>query len=221
MDFYSANPYDECVFVKNDDGKNESVVLVYVDDLMILSDNQTMTNDLIRHLTLTYKDIKYKHGNNHSYLGMNFKFYDDRLEISMKGYIDNILRESNVSGVSDCPSSLTLLQFDDSEPILKKSDQKRIHRATAQLLYLSPRTRPDIALVVNSLSRRVNKYIQSDDRKLRKCLNYLNTTSDLGLILRVDPTDGIRITCHADTSLGINPDDRKSQGAHVFTLGNG
>jgi hypothetical protein len=97
---------------------------------------------------------------------------------------------------------------------LPLSDQKRIHRVVAQLLYLSTRTRPDEALVVNSLATRANKFTESDDDKLLYCLQYLNNTRHLGLLVRVKSECRIQIICHADASFGIRAEG-KSQSARV------
>ena len=216
---YQANPYDECVFTKTENDQ-EIVVLVYVDDLMILSEAKHLTDELIEHLKFIYKEVKYREGDKHSYLGMQFSFNSDHLKISMEGYIDNILLENNVNGFRDQPPSPKLFEWNDNEPILPLSDQKRIHRVVAQLLYLSTRTRPDLALVVNYLATRVNKFTESDDDKLLYCLQYLNNTRHIGLLIRVNTVNGTKIICHADASFGIHADG-KSQTARVFTLGNG
>ena len=45
-----------------------------------------------KHLTDELKEVKYRQGDKHSSLGMQFSFNsDDHLKISMEGYIDNIL----------------------------------------------------------------------------------------------------------------------------------
>jgi hypothetical protein len=54
---YQANPYDECVFTKTENDQ-EIVVLVYVDDLMILSETKHLTDELIEHLKFIYKEVK-------------------------------------------------------------------------------------------------------------------------------------------------------------------
>ena len=73
---------------------------------------------------------------------------------------------------------------------------------------------------MNYLATRVNKITESDDDKLLYCLQYLNNTRHIGLLIRVNTVNGTKITCHADASFGIHADG-KSQTARVFTLGNG
>jgi hypothetical protein len=71
-----------------------------------------------------------------------------------------------------------------------------------------------LALVVNSLATRVNKFTESDDDKLLYCLQYLNNTRHLGLLVRVKSECRIQIICHADASFGIRAEG-KSQSARV------
>jgi hypothetical protein len=49
-----------------------------------------------------------------------------------------------------CQHSPKLFEWNDNEPILPLSDQKRIHRVVAQL-YLSIRTRPDLVMQMLAL----------------------------------------------------------------------
>ena len=58
-----------------------------------------------------------------------------------------------------------------------------MHRVTAKLLFLATRARPDILVVVNHLSSKVNKYTKSDVKKVNRCLKYLNKTREEGLTL--------------------------------------
>ena len=76
---------------------------------MILSEAKHLTDELIEHLKFIYKEVKYREGDKHSYLGMQFSFNSDHLKISMEGYIDNILLENNVNGFRDQPASSNCL----------------------------------------------------------------------------------------------------------------
>jgi len=58
----------------------------------------------------------------------------------------------------------------------------------AQLLYISKRSRPDLAPSVPFLTTRVCKPSEDDWKKLRMVIEYLKQTMDLPLILKVDKT---------------------------------
>ena len=123
-----------------------------MDDLLIFGENQEIMNELLNYLKEVYKDIKVNIGNKHNYLGMELNFNNNKLNISMTGYVDNILTSNNITGQSESPSSLNLFDNNIDEELLNNVQQKQMHRTIAQLLFLCKRSRPDISLVVNYLS---------------------------------------------------------------------
>jgi hypothetical protein len=98
-------PYDECVFTKIENDQEFF-------DLMILSETKHLIDELIEHLQFIYKEVKYRDGDKHSYLGMQLSFDSDHLKISMEGYIDNILLENNVINqpVLNCLNGMTTIR---------------------------------------------------------------------------------------------------------------
>jgi len=122
--------------------------------------------------------------------------------------------------ISETPASPDLFTTPDL-PLLPINEQKKMHTTVAKLLYSGTRTRPDILLVVNHLTTRVNKFTADDKKKIHKCLKYLNYTKTLGLRLSVSSdVDTLNVTTHADASFGVHPDG-KGQTAIVTTLGKG
>jgi len=73
---------------------------------------------------------------------------------------------------------------------------------------------------VNFLSTRVNKYNASDKEKMMRILKYLNSTRDIGLILRCNDPKKIEVTTYADASYGIH-NDGKGQTGITTSLGIG
>jgi len=216
---YELNPYDQCIFRKNN-GDNEIIIIIYVDDLFISSNSDELAEEIIKRLTDKYKEIKINYGNEHSYLGMNFKFDNKKVNITMPGYIDNLLRDNNITKKSPTPADVDLFKITD-EQMLPIQEQKEIHTTIAKLLYLATRARPDLLLVVNFLSTRVNKFTSEDKKKLLRALQYLNKTKQIGLTLSViGNNNDLDVTIFADASYGVH-DDGKSQSASVTTLGNG
>ena len=212
---YKSNEYDPCIF-----SRDENTIIVYVDDFLLFCMDDSLIDEIINILTEKYKDIKVNRGDNHNYLGMNFAFENEEVLITMTGYVEDLLKSNNVTGTSHTPASPELFTIPEL-PILPLSEQKRMHTIVAKLLYLGTRTRPDILLVVNHLSTRVNKFTSDDLKKLMKCLKYLNGTKTLGLRLSVGGNgDTLDIVTHADASFGVHPDG-KGQTAIVTTLGKG
>jgi hypothetical protein len=215
---FTTNPYDDCIFTKSSEG-NYCTIIVYVDDLMIISNDKTLIDDVIKYLQDEFKEITVNRGNTHSYLGMEFVFKEGQVEIKMKGYIENLLNENNIESTCVTPAGEDLFNLKD-EPLLSSVEQKSLHSLIAKLLYLSTRVRPDILLPVNFLSTRVNKYNASDKEKMMRILKYLNSTRDIGLILRCNDPKKIEVTTYADASYGIH-NDGKGQTGITTSLGIG
>ena len=207
---FTSNQLDRCIFSKED-----CTIIIYVDDLMIMSSNDALIKEVISVLTEKYKEIKVKHGTSHDYLGMNFSFENGEVLITMTGYIEDLLKANNITKLSETPA-LQDLFLTPELPLLPLKEQKAMHTTVAKLLYLGTRTRPDILLVVNHLTTRVNKFTPDDKRKLYKCLKYLNRTKTLGLRLNVSgSTDTIEISTHADASFVVHPDVKGQQSSQL------
>jgi hypothetical protein len=215
---FRANEYDQCIFSKGV-GNNRCTIIVYVDDLMVICKCEEEITEVIQRLTDKYKEINVNRGNQHSYLGMNFKFRNKQVEITMEGYIQSILNAHKIDGKASSPAAPDFFEAVNQER-LPIASQKQMHTSVAQLLYLGTRVRPDILLCVNYLTTRVNKFTTDDQKKITRCLKYLNATKHLGLTLRLSETHNLQLMTHADASFGIHPDGR-SQTAIVSTLGSG
>jgi hypothetical protein len=215
---YLPNLYDPCVFTRVT-GDEASTILLYVDDLMIICDSDELLMVVINQLKKFYKEVSFDIGIKHSYLGMTFTFGNDEVKINMDGYINNIISDNNIKGTSTTPAGKDLFN-DDETKLLPLSQQKNLHTVVAKLLFLATRVRPDILLVVNYLTTRVNKFTTNDLKKCNRCLKYLNKTKSLGLILKADNSNELKINNHSDASFGVHMDGR-SQSASVSSLGSG
>ena len=210
---YTPNIYDECVF----EGVDGSTILLYVDDLMIFANSDEELLSIIDKLKDVYGDVTFDIGIKHSYLGMTFVFEDEEVRVNMDGYINSLTVSTN--GTSSTPAGPDLF-IDEESTLLSTVQQKELHTIVAKLLFLATRVRPDILLVVNYLTTRVNKFTSNDLNKCNKCLKYLNKTKNLGLVLAAHESTSPRICGMADASFGVHSDSR-SQSASASTLGSG
>jgi hypothetical protein len=91
-------PSDECVMVKKEDGKDAIVVILYVDDILVLSGKATDCYWVKHILENQYQKVTVSKGERLPYLGMTIIKTADGFEICMKAYIEDILKyyERNV-----------------------------------------------------------------------------------------------------------------------------
>jgi hypothetical protein len=115
---FVANPADECIYNKLNADGSQLTVTTYVDDLTITCVNETHIDSLLDLLKDKYQEITIKRGNEHFYLGMLFTldYTLGVVNVSMNKYVDELLKENDVSGVSQFPSPVDLLDHDDEDP---------------------------------------------------------------------------------------------------------
>jgi hypothetical protein len=215
---FTTNPYDECIFTRNND-TGSCTIIVYVDDLLFMASSKDIIEEVIQCLRSEFKDINVNYGNVISYLGMELSFDRGKLKVTMTGYIKKLLKEYNITSTSPTPASNDLFTITD-EPLLANDKKKQLHSLTAQLLFLSMRARPDILLPVNFLSTRVNSYNKCDEEKALRVLRYLCGTIDLGLNLQSNNIDKVAVITSTDASYGVHVDG-KGQTGIITSFGNG
>lgn len=216
---FTCNPMDQCVFNRTSalDG-SQCTIGLHVDDGLVTCAN-------IEELTLLEKqlreefDIEVHKGPTVKYLGMKVDFTDDTCKLTMRNYIDELLKDSCVKSLANSPAAHNLFDIDDTSERLCIQRSEKFHSVVASLLYLATRARPDIMLPVVFLCSRVGISTKDDDKKLMRIMAYLNATIDLPYILgrKGDP---VILNCYADASFAVHK-DFKSHGSILLSCGHG
>ena len=207
---FRANSYDRCIFYRCLDSKRSWIVL-YVDDILILADDQSTLDNAIIDIKRIYDDVVINHGSKHDFLGMVISFNQNGTAvISMQNFIADLFRDFRIVSNVKSPAKPDLFIIDNDSPLLNEYDTKLFHSMTAKLLYLAKRTRPDILLVVNFLSTRVKSPSQQDMSKLEYCLMYLYQTKRMNLILST--AADLSLSFYIDSSYGVHSDLKSHSG---------
>ena len=117
------------------------------------------------------------------YLGMKIDFTEDTCKLTMRNYIEELLKDSKVTSLENSPAAYYLFDLDETSERLDNECSDKFHSIVASLLYLVTRTRPDILFPVGYLCSRLGTSSKNDDKKLLRVLSYLNATIDLPFIL--------------------------------------
>jgi histone deacetylase 1/2 len=229
---FCKHPLEECLFTKS--LNNDKIfVLIYVDDLFIVSDNLTLMDDVQNMFQKLYGKITFNTEKIHNFIGHTLDFSNkSSVKISMISYLQDILNDNNIIKTVTTPATNSLFQADNiNVPNNTYNNQQQIidinntvfdkikfHRTVAQLLYLAKRTRPDILLSINYLCTKVQHPVAEDNLKLKRILEYLNGTRELGITLEIK--NKIEVSGWIDASYGIHS-DRKSHSGVVISLGRG
>ena len=177
---FKQSSSDPCVYVSSD---SEFLVAVYVDDLILGGKNETRINEVKRELSQKFKikDL----GRLHYFLGVtvNWDQSTGDIWIGQASYTKRLLQKFEMG---DCKPTKTPANHDvkltscgDDDNIC---DQKTYQALVGSLLFLSTRTRPDIAYAVGCAARFCGKPTKEHWTAAKRILRYLKGTVNLGLM---------------------------------------
>ena len=147
---YRQTQTDHTMFVKHSEGGKMAVLLVYVDDIILTSDD---INEMNRLKTSLAKEFEIKDlGALRYFLGMEVARSKKGIMVNQRKYILDLLKETGMSGCRPVETpidpNVKLREGKGSESI----DTTRYQKLVGKLIYLS-HTRPDIAFAVSLVSQ--------------------------------------------------------------------
>lgn len=211
---------DQCIYYVADNNKL-FFVTVYVDDVLIFSNDDAMEAQLIDELSRNFqmKDL----GEASSILGI--RILHDRMaatiSIDQSQYISDVLVRF---GMDDCNPVVTPMDLNQKissklcpKTNIEQQQMKEIpyREAIGCLLFAAQITRRDISYAVNVLSRYIVNPGKAHWAALKRVLRYLKGTINKKLVYGTKPTilEGF---CDADWASDV--DERKSTTGYIFTM---
>lgn len=214
---YERSKLEPCLYSKNE---NNSLTLVtlYVDDFLILSDSNNETKHLKEHLNSEFKikDL----GNVKYFLGVRIKcnYETGIITLDQENYIEQILKRF---GMSDCKGANTPIDtninFFNTEGSTVCDVNLPYQKLLGCLMYLAVLTRPDIAYAISFLSQFNNCYTEEHWKCAKRVLRYLQNTKAHSLIFSRD-SDNSHVEGYVDADWASDKNDRKSYTGYVFKL---
>lgn len=169
------------LFVKKGSQGKKSILIVYVDDIILTGDDVDEIKRLKIFLNSKF-EIK-ELGSLKYFLGMEVARSKKGIVISQRKYILDLLTETGFLGCkpveTPMESSKNFNINDEKSPVNKESYQ----RLVGKLIYLS-HTRPDIAYPVSVISQHMNNPKESHLEVVHRILRYLKMTPGVGLLSR-------------------------------------
>lgn len=209
---------DPCIYFKSD-AEGIIIIAVYVDDLLILSNNEKQKKRLKTQLKKQFnmKDL----GKAHFILGFEIckDSKNETISVDQSLYLKNMLKRF---GMEDCkkastPFALGQILTKDMSP---KSEEERetmkkvpYREAVGCLLYASQGTRPDICHAVGIVSRFSNDPGQAHWIAVKRIFRYLRGTLDKKLLFKKSQDSLIG---YADSDWANDRDDRRSTTGYIF-----
>ena len=199
-----------------------SFILVYVDDMLILSTTQEEVDRIVAELQDLYKLRRSEEID--LFLGVRLQWKLDTkgvvtsLHMSQKAYVESVLRRF---GMATCKPAITPMVEKFFEGYDADEDQSQVNTELYQkmigsLLYLALRTRPDILVSVLILARFQQKPTGYCLRAAKRVLRYLKGTSDYALMYTSGTCD---LSVFVDSDYAGDTTDRKSTTGYMVKLG--
>jgi hypothetical protein len=213
---FLASKADISLFIFNKGGVH-MYILVYVDDIIIVSSSSSATDRLLSQLQadFTVKDL----GTLNYFLGIEVHHTSHGLLLTQQKYIKDLMTRTNMAaakGVSTPMLPSDKLSLNGGEP-LSAEDTTRYRSVVGALQYLSL-TRPDISFCVNRVCQFLSASTTTHWTAVKRILRYVHDTSDMGLC--ITRSNANLLSAFSDADWAGNPDDRRSTGGYAIFLGN-
>jgi hypothetical protein len=216
---FVASSIDGCLFYRHMDDAIEWIVL-HVDDMLIGMHDKNALVQLSMDLKqkLGEQSINLIMDKQLSYLGVCIDVRDDGFFLSQPGYVAELLKRFGISKGKVTPSIASLFNLEpDSTMTFTEEQISSFKSATASVLYLAERTRPDIKKEINFLAGFCNCPMNGAWIKLNRVLEYIFATQDKGILIA--PFNS-RIVTYCDASWASHVNGRSHSGVFVTMGGN-
>ena len=208
---------DPCVFVCTVNDKLV-IIAVYVDDLILATEDSTDMCDLKEALGNRFKmkDL----GVLHYCLGIEITQDGECLRLNQKQYILRMLEKFGMldaySVTTPADGNVKLIKDDG---VSAKVDKSLYQSLVGSLLYAAVATRPDIGQSVSAVSKYSSDPTMAHLTAAKRVLRYLKGTMDLGLTYK--KSDGNVLKAYSDSDWAGDQDDRHSTSGYVSVLSGG
>ena len=204
---------DPCIYTLNSGGE-VFILAVYVDDIILAGRSSESIQQFIREIATKF-DVK-DMGNLRHFLGVKVRNVEGSgIWIGQHTYIKEILKkfsmENSESVATPVEAGAKLIKANGDAELF---DQDTYQSVVGCLLYLSTKTRPDIAYAVGNVSRFTVKPTKQHWSAVKRIMRYLNGAINHGLLYG----ETSFLTGYSDANWAGDLDDRKSTSGYVFTM---
>lgn len=203
---------DQCLF-KNE--KGTLFLAIYVDDGLIVGKNEAKINELLEKLEKKLEIKKFEEVD--TFLGIRVTRTSEFIKLDQEKYIEEIIEKFGMQYAK--PAETPMIQND----CLSDENQKKINfpyrEAVGSLLYISSKTRPDIAYAVSFCSRKMENPTRNDVNNVKRIMRYLKDTKADGIVYR--KTTQLEIAAYSDSDFAGDETTRKSTTGYVVYYCNG
>ena len=208
---------DSCIYVRAIDD-DLCIIAVYVDDIIIACKLDSIINDVKSSLSNRFqmKDL----GVLRYFLGVNIEqdLSKGTIFVHQSTFVKNLLNKFEFQNAKPVKTPIDI-SSKSSTSNDNLCDKVKYQSLVGSLLYLSTKTRPDIAFAVSNAARYCSSPTEFNLMRIKRILRYLNGTIDYGILY----TNKCNFECvgYSDSDWAGDVKDRKSTSGYCFIMNGG
>lgn len=211
---YRQSQGDHTLFIKFSTSGKVTVLIVYVDDIIVTGNDPEEISRLKGHLAKEFeiKDL----GKLKYFLGIEVAHSKNGIFVSQQKYILDLLNETGMLGCKpvDTPIEQNHKLGEANEDVVV--DRGVYQRLVGKLIYLS-HTRPDIAYAVSAVSQFMHSPKEIHLAAVYRILRYLKSTPGKGILFRKN--EKMELEAYTDADWAGSVIDRRSTSGYCIFLG--
>jgi len=196
---YTQSKHDYSLFLKNSDS-HLTIVVVYVDDILLIASNPTEIQLLKQYLDSTFgiKDL----GQLHYFLGFEVSHNLDGITRTQRKLTQDLLRDSGFLNAKATATPLPVNLKLTAEAGVRLPNPTTYRTYVGKLNFLC-NTKPDISFVVQTLSQFMQHPTSLHQSTLDHLLRYISGTSGQGILL--SGLDSLQLHAYSDSDWASCP----------------
>ncbi|KAG6531058.1 hypothetical protein ZIOFF_004828 [Zingiber officinale] len=206
---------DHTLFIKRK-GDNTTILLVYVDDMIVTGDDEVEIQALKSKLTSEFeiKDL----GSLKYFLGIEVPRSKKGIYVCQRKCVLDLLKETGKLGSrpASTPIEVNHDLTSSSGEDLTSLEKGTYQRLVGKLLYLSM-TRPDITYAVSVVSQYMHAPKTIHMKAVDRILRHLKSCPEKGLLFKGG--GDLKVECYSDADWAGSRDDRRSTSGYCTFLG--
>lgn len=207
---------DQTLYWKKDE-KSFIILVIYVDDILIFSNNQSQIDEEIDNFSKEFEIRRSKSID--KFLGITIEDEGDQVRMHNEPMIIRMLKYFNMENSkptgTPLPSNLDL-EDNGSSPL---PDQTPFRQIVGSLMHLANTVRPDISYSVNFLARYMHRPTDALWTACKHMLRYLKGTARLGL--HFQSGGDLKMLAFSDSDWAQERPSRKSVSGNVILFAGG
>nr|CAA36616.1 unnamed protein product [Solanum tuberosum] len=211
---YVQGQADHTMFTRHSLEGKTTVLIVYVDDIILTGDDVVEIKNLKERLASEFeiKDL----GPLKYFLGMEVARSKKGIIVSQRKYVLDLLKETGMSGCRPTETPIDPnLKFVKEGKLIDKGQYQRL---VGKLIYLS-HTRPDISFAVSLVIQFMHYPREEHQEAVYRILRYLKSSPGKGLFFKKNEQRSLEAYTDADWA-GSSIDRRSTSGYCTFVWGN-